>query len=121
MSLFEIGKKGIDGLASLGEIKRNAAMTKRGSSDSLSAEAIMPAKTDDWMTEWSDEEELLTDNVDLQAPWERVSRGPLIWILGLLIAIVGYCLFRDRIHEVLKQPVGKLSSMSPLDVHAHLI
>jgi len=64
---------GDDYMASDHEIERHAAesMTKADGDDAAAQLIGRQADDDEWMTQWSKDEELLTDNIKLHAPWQR--------------------------------------------------
>lgn len=76
---------GDDYMATETEIEKNVAVGEaRGGAVGKDAASVEAEQ--EWMTLWSQEEELVTNNFDFQAPWEHRSffTGPLLGIFALL-------------------------------------
>lgn len=85
MAPFEYGD---DYMASNVELVRHAALEPNASSNPASA-ADVGEDVDSWIEQWSLEEELLTEQIHLHAPWERrgLVSAPLIGAFGAAAAL----------------------------------
>jgi hypothetical protein len=116
MSPLEYGD---DYMASDNEIERNAALEQpnvSAANTSLEAnadDAIASQKRDSiWMTQWSKDEELLTEHIQLHAPWERQAT-PQLSLLGVLaLSAIGVAaVFLKGVRPPsLNKPFGKCHS-----------
>jgi len=100
-SPLEYGRKS---MATRQEMISHASVLKQRSRNDTASDAEV---SEDWMTLWSHEEELLSETLNLQAPWEAPGSQILKVAGGLALAAISLLCARYRFTEVR----GKMAGM----------
>lgn len=120
MSFFEFGE---DSLASSMEIEKHAATatTIQGNATNTLVQAQQIEA--DWLSQWSHEEELISAQVYLTAPWDKTMLGTMAWPFLLFLAVLSYFAFvvsPGKISKIVAVSLMQGSHCSR-DTHAHII
>lgn len=121
MSFFEFGE---ESLASTREIEMHAAMARKATPSVNETRLIAGGAEEDWLSQWSHEEELIANQVVFQAPWTP-STSKIMSFFGCLVLAVSVYATTFASPEALVSEIVKVLHPSwrktSWDAHAHII